>query len=74
MGLKFDKNKNVQIINKNSNCINSSCYYINKKLIYKIKKNFSFEKDVLEKLNKNFITGITLDKSHIFLDIGTPKI
>lgn len=74
-GLKFDRNNNIQIINKNSEYINSGYYYINKRLIYKIKKkNFSFEKDVLTNLKKNLIKGIILNKPHnYFLDIGTPK-
>ena len=74
-GLKFDKNNNVKFINTKSEYINSGYYYINKKLIHKIKiNNFSFEKDVLAKLRKNYIKGIILNKAHnYFLDIGTPK-
>ncbi len=74
-GLIFNKSNNVKFIDSRSEYVNSGYYYVNKKLINKIKiNNFSFEKDVLAKLRKNSIKGIILNKSHnYFLDIGTPN-
>ena len=74
-GLKFEKKFNVKFITKNSNFINSGYYFVNKKLIYKIKKNhYNFEKDFLVNAKKIIFKGIKLTQKHnFFLDIGTPK-
>ena len=51
--LKFKKDSNVEFTTKNSNYINAGYYFINKKLIYKIKNNqFNFEKDFLINIKK----------------------
>ena len=74
-GLKFKKDSNVEFTTKNSNYINAGYYFINKKLIYKIKNNqFNFEKDFLINIKKKLFKLIKLDKKYnFFLDIGTPK-
>ena len=68
-------NNNIQFITNSSQYINSGYYFINKKLIYKIKKkHLNFEKDFLVNIENKLLKGIKLHQSHnIFLDIGTPK-
>ena len=66
-GLKFKKDSNVEFTTKNSNYINAGYYFINKKLIYKIKNNqFNFEKDFLINIKKKLFKGIKLDKKYNF--------
>ena len=73
--MKFDKYNNIQFITNSSQYINSGYYFINKKLIYKIKKkHLNFEKDFLVNIENKLLKGIKLHQSHnIFLDIGTQR-
>ena len=66
-------NRYIVRLEKNKLWMNGGMYFINKSLLKKVvKKNFSFEKKILEtSINKKKVFGLKTNKP--FIDIGTPS-
>ncbi len=71
--LKIDTKNNLSETKLKTKYMNGGIYYVNKKLLSKIKnKKFSLENDLIPKLiKKKLINGLYFRNK--FIDIGTPK-